>query len=160
MQTDLMTMLAGDDPPAQPVPPVREDTHGPAERLFVPVQTMPGQLALDNAAPAAAHTYVGKCKTRGCKTALHVTDRTDSARSTRSVFTYVDAGADATDPGTGYLVGNYGTYARCPDHGLFKLAAVNGRYVPDHRCDARCTGATGPACDCACGGANHGKDHA
>lgn len=25
------------------------------------------------------------------------------------------------------------------------------------RCDERCYGATGGACDCACGGANHGK---
>lgn len=49
MQTDLMTMLSAapdeapqyvpdtDRPPVQPVP---------AERLFMPVQTIPGQLAL------------------------------------------------------------------------------------------------------------------
>lgn len=28
-----------------------------------------------------------------------------------------------------------------------------------HKCDPRCTGATGPVCVCACGGANHGADH-
>ena len=27
---------------------------------------------------------------------------------------------------------------------------------PEHKCDARCTGARGPNCECSCGGANHG----
>lgn len=26
----------------------------------------------------------------------------------------------------------------------------------DHKCDARCTNATGASCDCQCGGKNHG----
>lgn len=30
---------------------------------------------------------------------------------------------------------------------------------PDHKCDPRCTGAKGPNCSCACGGANHGAGH-
>lgn len=36
---------------------------------------------------------------------------------------------------------------------------IDGRVNPDHPCDARCTGATGHNCECACGGANHGMDH-
>lgn len=28
-----------------------------------------------------------------------------------------------------------------------------------HQCGARCTSATGPSCDCRCGGANHGSGH-
>ena len=32
-------------------------------------------------------------------------------------------------------------------------------HVSDHICDPRCTGAKGHDCECACGGANHGKDH-
>lgn len=27
---------------------------------------------------------------------------------------------------------------------------------PDHKCDARCSSARGPNCECACGGVNHG----
>ncbi len=30
-------------------------------------------------------------------------------------------------------------------------------WTSDHICDARCLGATGPTCECSCGGANHGK---
>jgi hypothetical protein len=26
-----------------------------------------------------------------------------------------------------------------------------------HKCDARCMGATGPNCECSCGGKNHGR---
>lgn len=35
---------------------------------------------------------------------------------------------------------------------------VKGR-VTGTKCGPRCTGAVGPACDCQCGGANHGADH-
>ena len=33
---------------------------------------------------------------------------------------------------------------------------VYGRYVAEVICNAKCTGAVGPACDCSCGGKNHG----
>jgi hypothetical protein len=34
--------------------------------------------------------------------------------------------------------------------------AVKG-YTTAHVCDARCTNATGPNCECSCGGKNHGQ---
>ncbi len=33
---------------------------------------------------------------------------------------------------------------------------VQGTYNPAVKCDARCMGATGPVCQCSCGGKNHG----
>lgn len=36
---------------------------------------------------------------------------------------------------------------------------VNGRYSEKHICDSRCLNATGPNCECSCGGANHGGSH-
>lgn len=36
---------------------------------------------------------------------------------------------------------------------------IQGFLSPDHKCDARCTGAVGHICECSCGGANHGADH-
>ena len=36
---------------------------------------------------------------------------------------------------------------------------VKGRYSDKHECDARCTHATRPQCDCSCAGANHGRDY-
>lgn len=35
---------------------------------------------------------------------------------------------------------------------------ITGRRT-GHRCDARCMFATGPDCECSCGGANHGIGH-
>lgn len=34
---------------------------------------------------------------------------------------------------------------------------VRGTVNPGVRCDARCQGATGPDCECSCGGRNHGR---
>jgi len=33
---------------------------------------------------------------------------------------------------------------------------IYGRYVEEVICNAKCTGAVGPSCDCSCGGKNHG----
>ena len=35
---------------------------------------------------------------------------------------------------------------------------IVGVLNPDKKCDARCTGAAGNHCECACGGKNHGRD--
>lgn len=39
------------------------------------------------------------------------------------------------------------------------LKRVQGEFNPDHACDERCLNAHGNKCVCACGGANHGKNH-
>lgn len=45
----------------------------------------------------------------------------------------------------------------CEDHDRFmKLNAVNGVVNVDKTCDGRCTNATGPNCECSCGGRLHG----
>ena len=44
----------------------------------------------------------------------------------------------------------------CPDCGsMVKVERLYGT-VSEMQCDARCEGAGGPSCDCACGGINHG----
>jgi hypothetical protein len=50
---------------------------------------------------------------------------------------------------------------RCPGCGLNlpKGGRVDGHYSEKHVCGAKCMGATGPSCDCQCGGANHGANH-
>lgn len=49
----------------------------------------------------------------------------------------------------------------CPHHHAARMywTSLNGTYNADKRCSAKCTGATGPACDCSCGGENHGSRH-
>ena len=49
----------------------------------------------------------------------------------------------------------------CPSCGKrIRLQPVKGTFSESRKCDARCTGATGPNCECQCGGANHGAAHA
>jgi hypothetical protein len=84
-------------------------------------------------------------KCRRCKTAKTY-DYTNALRPVR------------TDPSTGKLVGACEDYT-CPTCRRERIAnTVSGR-VTDQPCGSRCMGATGPSCDCACGGANHGRAH-
>jgi hypothetical protein len=50
--------------------------------------------------------------------------------------------------------------AICPEHGAYRLSNVYGEFVETVKCGAICQGATGATCDCSCGGANHGVNHA
>lgn len=50
--------------------------------------------------------------------------------------------------------------ADCPEHGSYLVYQVIGNEVASVKCGARCTNAVGPACDCSCGGSNHGAGHA
>lgn len=70
--------------------------------------------------------------------------------------------AVATLPSGGALRGAILPYAiACVAHrAWFRWAQVEGTYNPDRECNARCMGATGPSCDCTCGGENHGLGHA
>lgn len=49
--------------------------------------------------------------------------------------------------------------AACPNCKSHRKPAVVVGATTDHKCDARCTGSTGPVCDCSCGGKNHGSGH-
>jgi hypothetical protein len=51
-----------------------------------------------------------------------------------------------------------GDVFRCHCGRWVGVKAIAGR-VTEKPCGARCLGATGPACDCQCGGDNHGGGH-
>lgn len=42
----------------------------------------------------------------------------------------------------------------------FDVSTLRGTVKADHKCDARCLASKGPSCECACGGANHGRSWA
>lgn len=48
---------------------------------------------------------------------------------------------------------------RCACGGRLEVAELKATYNEAKPCNARCMGATGPACDCACAGINHGGRH-
>ena len=39
------------------------------------------------------------------------------------------------------------------------LSVLSGTYNPDKRCGSACRNATGPDCECRCGGVHHGASH-
>jgi hypothetical protein len=41
-----------------------------------------------------------------------------------------------------------------------KANLVRGKFSDKHECGARCMSSTGPACECSCGGKNHGASFA
>lgn len=47
-----------------------------------------------------------------------------------------------------------GTCRSCQAATTIRL--IRGTYVADMKCGAKCMGATGPSCECSCGGKNHG----
>lgn len=51
----------------------------------------------------------------------------------------------------------YDVHVRCGDHWCRLHRVHEGKKNSKHECGARCTNATGPACDCKCKGKNHGS---
>ena len=50
-----------------------------------------------------------------------------------------------------------GVQVPCGCGGSVFLRPLIGKVNSRRACDGRCTGATGPRCECACGGENHGN---
>ena len=72
-----------------------------------------------------------------------------------------DAGADRwhrVDPRRSNPM-NWALYRICTACGSEKVTVnvIKGVLVEEKRCDGRCMGATGPVCECSCGGKNHGR---
>lgn len=97
------------------------------------------------------HRYHGKCK--GCKRPVTRLLRERVALGQRDGRPWVKRNAvDLAD------LNADATLVSCPDCGRgVRLSRLNGKLNADHACDARCTGAKGSNCECACGGANHGS---
>ena len=95
---------------------------------------------------ATMQSYLGKCKTKGCKHATHV-DYADvqildsGHRDGDVLLTEQGAPYDHAKP---FILNGMNVAARCPEHGVYRLQLVKGRLVPDHKSDARCLSATGP----------------
>jgi hypothetical protein len=108
-----------------------------------------------------------KCATKGCKS-FAVTDL--EARAGKPVLTgtfeplwgnvhdvhaWMFAGNDVERKALRDLYAANG--AACEAHGAMKAKTLQGTYNPEKVCDGRCTNAKSAACDCHCGGKNHGN---
>lgn len=93
-------------------------------------------------ATTATVRFIGKCSVKGCK---HVV-RADDSATIREAWTR--GGHWAPIEGE----------PRCSEHPrlVLRWRRIQGTHNPHKGCNARCEGATGPSCECECGGENHG----
>jgi len=132
-------------------------------------------LSLTEYRPGLPHPYIGKC--RQCKATVRILVTTHCQlveRQTRGRReTYLDTVCRFTsEPSTARRHAASGTWSvPCPTAGCvfphshgqaswITLKPISGYIAPAVKCDPRCTGATGPNCECSCGGENHGSAHA
>lgn len=109
---------------------------------------------------AATH-LIGKCKKCKHATRVAATDVQDlDSRKKNAAGELLDSRTGlAYNPARPFILNGVQVAARCPDHGVYGLRALHGRTVETIACTAKCRNATGPSCDCSCGGANHGAGH-
>jgi hypothetical protein len=111
-----------------------------------------------------ALTRIGKC--RDCKQTSRVTYTTTRTVTKRrwaqvGVSTYYTTYIQYGVIRSGFFTRAADDYT-CPRCGAYawNAKAIDGFKVDECPCDARCTNAKGPSCNCSCGGANHGAGHA
>jgi len=95
----------------------------------------------------------GKCKCGAKHTALLTPTGHQRAGANDTRYAWV------SEKGAQVLGGRVHVAAPCVDCACGKriyLRPVQGTYVAEKPCNAKCTGATGHVCECSCGGKNHG----
>lgn len=100
----------------------------------------------------AMHRYIGKCKACGAITSVQ-------AQLKKIETTKIDGRWGYVTP-QGDVLEERGYQLRTPCRVCAKpvqLKQVKGKYNPEVPCNAKCTAAKGPNCECSCKGANHGS---
>lgn len=94
----------------------------------------------------ATAKFLGRCAVKGCKHTVRVED----SEMIREVWTK----GGPWEPVQGE--------PRCADHPrlVLRWSRVQGVFNDAKVCTEKCMGATGPSCECECGGENHGGRHA
>lgn len=97
--------------------------------------------------------FVGKCKCGKVCSVLSAARRYHR----RLGFMYETSNGFFGEDDRGRTLSIWLTCQACP--GWVRLWKVCGKYNPAKVCNARCMGATTGACECSCGGKNHGSSH-
>lgn len=99
--------------------------------------------------------YIYSCKNKACKQVRSI-DYPESRQSYRGYGRYAFVAFRINEYGREVEAG-YESLCSCGRHATG--VRVKG-FVTEHVCDARCTSAKGPNCECSCGGKNHGQAYA
>jgi hypothetical protein len=98
----------------------------------------------------------GACKACGAKTSL--LGRLVRGKTARQPNGSTFAQAVQTADGRLYHYENGRVFVPCRGCGKTRFAAaLDGKVDMSKVCNAKCMGACGPACECSCGGKNHGS---
>jgi hypothetical protein len=98
---------------------------------------------------------IAKCK--GCNEVMSTIITTEKSVIGRSITNWGAMFRD--EKGESGVYGNHAI--RCRKCGKGRAARpVKGTYNPEHICSAKCLTSKGFACDCSCGGKNHGGAYA
>lgn len=95
--------------------------------------------------------FIGKCPVKGCRTLAKVNIPGVGKTITKGYRHQYQAKviSAAFHP--------WQLFLHCVEHRRdLNFKRIEGTYNPQKSCDARCMNATGPNCECSCGGANHG----
>lgn len=97
-----------------------------------------------------------RCKSKECKR-VWAFDYPEVRQAYQGYGRYRSIAFRVDEHGRQVELGYDGTCPACGGHNIGS-ARVKG-FQTEHVCDARCTSATGPNCECSCGGKNHGAGH-
>lgn len=98
--------------------------------------------------------YLGKCPVKGCKCVIRRTVP-GVMRSRRIGYSY----ARTVEKLEAVYTPNDSPIFCATHRRQIWFKRIDGKVSEVHICDARCLNATGPNCECSCGGANHGMNH-
>lgn len=122
--------------------------------------------------PGSISRWIGKCKQ--CKAAKRAEVRQDIrlrwqySSPDKMYFSKREYQYACLTPDTKHHVDKMGHYVTipCPSGCQYYgqpmqivLKRIDGHYNEGIKCGAKCINATGPNCECQCGGENHGANH-
>ena len=109
--------------------------------------------------------YLGKCPVKGCSCRLHIDVPMIRETWTATYHNHAqgyswEQSKQREFPLNGQYWTPWSLGLHCLSHKReLAWTPVNGHYSAEHVCDSRCMNATGPNCECGCGGANHGRGY-
>jgi len=116
--------------------------------------------------PFMAH-WLGKCPVKGCHCRLHIdvpmireTWKETYHDHARGFSWEQSKQREFPDHSLGQHWTPWHLGLHCSAHKReLAWTPINGHYSAEHVCDSRCMNATGPNCECGCGGENHGRGY-
>lgn len=101
--------------------------------------------------------YIGRCLRKCCPTIVRLTVPMVGYDTVNRPGTMWERKSIRWEPELGRYYSPHSEGIHCAHHKWqLKWKLIDGKVSEKHKCDSRCMNATGPNCECSCGGVNHG----